>query len=56
MTQQPLPIAPSADALEIDAAHKVFRDALGTPREDLARAYLAAVVAKVKRRQEAGVL
>lgn len=51
MSQQPLGIQPSAEALEIDAAHKVLRDALGTPREELARAYLAIVVEKVKRKR-----
>jgi len=33
MTQQPLDIAPSQDALDIDAAHKVLRLAIGTPEE-----------------------
>ena len=50
MTQQSLHITPSPEAIEIDAAHKVLRDAMGTPREELARAYLAIVVDKVKRR------
>jgi len=50
MTQQDLDIRPSQDAIEIDAAHKVLRDSMGTPREELARAYLAVVVDKVKRR------
>ncbi len=43
---------PSQDAQDIDAAHKVLRSAIGTPREELARAYLEIVVAKVKRRSE----
>jgi len=53
MTQQPLDIAPSPDALAIDAAHKVLRDAIGTRQEDIARKYLELVVAKIKARQVA---
>jgi len=32
----------------IDAAHKMLRDAIGTPYEDLARAYLEEVVRRAK--------
>ena len=53
MTQQPLDITPSAEAIEIDAAHKVLRDAIGTRQEAIARKYLELVVAKIKARQVA---
>lgn len=39
----------SQDAIDIDRAHKILRESLGTQREALARAYLEAVVARVKR-------
>lgn len=32
-------------------AHAIVRDAIGTPREALAKAYLEALVARVKREQ-----
>ncbi len=38
------------EAVEIDAAHKVLRDAVGTKQEAVAREYLRLVVAKVKAR------
>ncbi len=46
--QIPLNITPSPEAVEIDRAHKIYRDAIGTPREELARVYLELIVAKVK--------
>lgn len=39
----------SKEAEAIKHAHDLLRDAIGTPREQLARAYLEAVVARVKR-------
>jgi hypothetical protein len=39
---------PSPEAIEIDHAHKILRDAIGTPQESLARAYLKVIVEKVK--------
>jgi hypothetical protein len=51
--QLKLAITPSRDAVDIDAAHKVLRDAIGTPQEAIARAYLEEVVRRVKARQEA---
>lgn len=51
MIQQQLTIEPSADAREIDAAHKVLRLAIGTPQEAVARKYLEIVVAKIRARQ-----
>lgn len=44
-------MTPSQDALDIDAAHKLYRDALGTPREELAREYLRIMIAKAKRKE-----
>jgi hypothetical protein len=41
-------MTPSKDAVEIDYAHKVLRNAIGTPQEELARAYLKAIVERVK--------
>ena len=52
-SQQELAIKPSADAIEIDAAHKLLRDAIGTENEALARAYLDEVVRKVSERRRA---
>ena len=51
MNQPDPPITPSLDALLIDAAHKSLRDALGTYREPIARAYLEIVVANAKARR-----
>jgi hypothetical protein len=39
---------PSQDAVDIDYAHKVLRNAIGTPQEELAMAYLKAIVERVK--------
>ncbi len=39
----------SREAELIDEARRLFREALGSPREDAAYAYLMATVAEVKR-------
>ncbi len=51
MSQQLLDIVPSPEAIEIDAAHKVLRDAIGTKEEAIARKYLELVVEKIKARK-----
>lgn len=40
---------PSNEALAIDAAHKLYRESIGTDREDEMRENLESVVARVKR-------
>ena len=39
---------PSQDAVDLDYAHKVLRQAIGTPQETLAREYLRIIVERVK--------
>ncbi len=44
---------PSKEALEIQSAHDMYRNALGTQNESSALAYLEAVVRRVQRRSRA---
>lgn len=42
----------SKAAEDIRNAHAIVRDAIGTPREELAKTYLRAVVERVKRDED----
>ena len=44
-------MTPSQEALDIEAARRIYSDSLGTPREELAREYLRIMIAKAKRKE-----